>query len=136
MRDRAVQDLRHWHKPDERPSQLEMPPPCCVSAAKALTTVAVRDGELALVAERRRIVTEALAGIGAYADAAVSLLDDDAAAQLVRKVAQRCADVVRAVGCICPQLDVSTLGEGPGTRFVPGRDPRCGVHGRLEADVA
>jgi hypothetical protein len=134
--------FRHWHKTDERASELTEPPECCSQAAQRAVEAEVRQarhaGEEALTAERRRLVTEALTGIESYATAAVSLLDDQAAAALVRKVAERCADVVRTVACICPRVDVSTLSEGPGTRFVPGWDPRCGAHAHrgVEGDHA
>lgn len=122
-------DLIHWHKIGDEPSTLAAPPGCCAHKLNAVLDQVLserdRHEKAAVLAERRRVVVDSLHAISAYAEGACSIADE-ATADLVRRITDHCAGLVRAVGCICPRFDVSGLGGQHET--IPGSDPRCGVH--------
>ena len=122
-------DLIHWHHGGTLPDRQAEPPKCCARKFDAVLAGADRDHSRrldgAVHAERVRVVTEALAAIETYADAAASVLTAEFAS-VVETAAAKCAEAIRKVGCICPRIEISTFGGS--TRFVPGRDPRCGLH--------
>lgn len=119
----------HWHKtaPEVPSALLDLTPgvtlaQCCLDALYAAETKvadrarAVAEGQVR--EERRRLVRHAVAELDGFSQGF----------ETVERVVELCRSTVRKVGCICPLIDVSTLGESPGSRFVPGRDPLCGVH--------
>lgn len=118
-----VMDLNHWHEKTDGPGEvLAGPPNCCIRAVEPYYD---RAREAAVLAERRRIVTEAQDAIAAYVDAARNLLRPEYA-EAVGSAAGKCLEIIAKAGCICPRIDVTSLG-GPYTT-IPGRDPRCGLH--------
>lgn len=129
----ATPDLLHYHYPEDgSPGKHARPAECCAAAAAKAVEAARAEGRRAAVdavhTERRRVVLEAIAELGRYRDAVATMVDP-AAMETVGKVVTACLDRIRRVGCICPMVDISTLGEARGSRMVAGGDPRCGVHG-------
>lgn len=117
-------NLLHWHG---QPSKYQEPPACCQSVALMAVDRAIED---ATHSERRRVVTESLRELDSYRASVASVVEPDAL-KLIDRVLGAVTGIVRGVGCICPMVDVSALGEMPGSRMVPGGDPRCGVHGEM-----
>lgn len=133
----------HWHKPNpETPSALldltpgEVLAQCCLDALYAAETkVADRERSIAegqVREERRRLVRHAVAELDGYSQGFETVLNGERL-ELVERVVELCRSTVRKVGCICPLIDVTTLGESPGSRTLPGFDPLCGVHDSTEA---
>lgn len=119
-------DLIHWHG---QLSALAEPPACCIRVFTAAEDRAVREAEQRELDERKWLILDSLANIEAYRDGMATVLTPDQMA-LAAKIADHCADLIRKAACICPDIDVSTIGEGDGATFVKGLDARCGLHGR------
>lgn len=123
-------NMIHWHRgSDDRGGSHMAPMQCCLSAfglQQARQADAARRAQQAAEhAERVRVVTESLAAIAAYQDAAASVLVG-AQLELLVTATTECAKAIRKVGCICPRLAVGTYGDPD--RTVLGRDHRCGMH--------
>ncbi|MCG5460835.1 hypothetical protein MED01_004261 [Micromonospora sp. MED01] len=131
-----MSDLMHWHG---QPSALAEPPACCQhvfsKAEDRAVREAVHDTEAHELDERRRFILAALANIEAYRDGMATVLTPEQM-ELAARVSGHCADLVRKSACTCPDIEVSTLGEGEGARFVKGLDARCGLHGALASAPA
>lgn len=127
-----TRSLMHWHKPGVEPSELSAPPECCQAALRGIIdrdrTAARRHEEAAVHDERRRVVLGTLAEVERYANALTSVLEGERAT-LATKIMNHVVEAIRGVGCICPMVDASALGDPPGSRLIPGGDARCGVHG-------
>lgn len=127
-------DMFHWHG---HPSELRNPDECCTAQFQRVLEQqvrgAVREAETRELDERRRFILEAARQMAAYRDATGTVLSADQHV-LVARVTDHCIDLVRKAACICPDIDVSALNEGPASRFVKGRDGRCGVHGEVSGD--
>ncbi len=122
----------HWHKPDPETSAVfDVPPACCTHQfEKERTEERNREHwqhREALTAQRRELIVQGIDAIAVYGEAAASVLGE-ADAALARKVAAEAIKAFKRVACICPWLDISTLGEGENTRLIRGRDGRCGMH--------
>lgn len=103
-------------------------PGCCADAFARERRNDERRHDEDLRAERHRMVTESVAALNAQTEA-MTLLLGDADALLVRKVSAAAVRAIRDVACICPQIDVTRLGQrGPET--MRGLDPLCGIHGK------
>lgn len=94
---------------------------------KAAHNDAQKQHEATLLNERHRFVTDAVASITAYGEALTSALDDRPAAA-AQRIIDHAIKAIRAVGCICPQINIGTLGDPD--RTTRGLDPLCGVHGK------
>jgi len=121
--------LRHWHKVGDEPSEMVDMPSCCAHelsrALAAAADTARQDHDRAVLDERRRIVRELDAALDGFSKGFDTVLRGRAL-ELVQNVVDLCRREVRKVGCICPRVDVGTLGN-PGATM-PGYDPLCGVH--------
>jgi hypothetical protein len=114
------------------PARDVLPPACCMAAFEVERARDAADAERrqddAVHGERRRIVTESITAIRAYADAALSVLPDRAARDLLVTVADRAVIAVQKTGCICPDINVGTFGNPD--RTMRGFEPLCGLHDR------
>lgn len=113
------QDLTHWHG---TPSALAEPADCCTTAFER---VAAADLDAAVHAERRRIILEALSVVETYG-ANVATVLSGSEVELAVKLTSHAADAIRKTGCICPDVEVHSFGQGSQT--IPGFDSRCGMH--------
>lgn len=105
-------------------------PGCCADAFARVRREDERRHDEDLRAERHRMVTETVAALNAQTEA-MTLLLGDADTLLVRKVSAAAVRAIRDVGCICPQLNIGTLGDPD--RTTTGYDRLCGVHGKDRA---
>ena len=119
-----MSDLLHWHKIGDEPSVCQLPADCCTVAFGSVLGHAI---EQARHEERRRIILGAVDAIELYWDAAVSVRTGPDA-ELIATVAAKAIEAITRTGCICPRIDVTTLG-GP-YATMPGLDSRCGMHER------
>ena len=126
-------DFRHWHKPGDDPSVSMVPPLCCASEFRRLLDTIEREHGRALdeavQAERRRVILTAIDVLEKMgANVAVVLTGREK--ELAEIMTKHAADAIRMSGCICPDIDISTIGQAAGTTFIKGRDARCGMHER------
>lgn len=77
--------------------------------------------------ERRRIILAAVSLMEAYRAAAATVLTGRER-EIADNVTGHAIEQLRALGCICPDHDVTGFGEIPGSRTIKGRDHRCGMH--------
>lgn len=115
--------LHHHHLAGKTGSEYTLPSSCCTEAVESLWRRRLDD---AVHTERRRIILEAAAAVTAYCDAAASLLDLTRQ-DLVYTVKRHVLNAIKHTGCICPSIDVRTLGQAT-AQTIPGRDSRCGMH--------
>lgn len=122
--------LLHWHKIGDEPSVCVQPPACCrdkfatVLAAKLAEADRAHDD--AVHTERRRVILDAVAATTTYGEAVASVLDPERA-ELINTVIARILEAIKRTGCICPRVEVTTLGD-VGPVYMRGGDNRCGMH--------
>ncbi len=125
-------DLMHWHKPDEAPSRLELPPDCCHNRFETVLDRARdelgRQADDAVREERRRVVASTVEALESYRQSIATVVSDPEQLALADKVAAYCAEVVRRAGCVCEPVDITVYGESRPRRIVGRTDPLCGVH--------
>lgn len=102
--------------------------PCCEFAVRNAVHEAGQQHDAALLNERHRMVTEAVAALTTYSEALLTLPLDPYNTDLINRVTAAAIRAIRAVACICPQINIGTLGDPDRTTL--GYARLCGIHGK------